>query len=494
MRFTVDAAQKGSSFPHYWEMCVGSCHAYTALRADWQAQMKKAHDDLGFKYVRFHGLFCDDMSVCVEAKKPFSNESLGLVYNFINIDKIFDFLLSIGMKPFIELGFMPAALASGTKECFHYHGNITPPKDYAEWEKLVQAFTEHLVERYGLDEVRSWYFEVWNEPNLVFFWAGSQQDYFKLYAASVRAIKSVDGELRVGGPATSINAWLPDMIEYCKQNLLPLDFLSTHHYPSDDPLWRSGMDIMDFFASGGIEKMGTYERGILRVMTEKAREEAGTLPLIYTEWNITAVCGDALHDEPYASAMLAKVLADNDGLVEGYSFWTVSDIFEESAQFAGVFHGGFGLQTCDGIPKPTYRLFELFHALGEERLTVNCDVNDSTLELLAVRGEKKLDIILYNHQVPGEPVKDEACTVAVSGLLAVKGVTAARIDDGHANPKSAWIKMGKPEYTNNRQVQELIQSSSLKKEPVSFTQKGDTVEISLTVPVYGCCALEIILE
>lgn len=494
MVFTIDTAQKGTSFPHYWEMCVGSCHAYTALRADWQVQMKKAHDELGFQYVRFHGLFCDDMSVCIETKTPFTHESLGITYNFINIDKIFDFLLSIGMKPFIELGFMPAALASGTKECFHYHGNITPPKDYAEWEKLVHALTEHLVERYGLDEVRQWYFEVWNEPNLAYFWAGTQQDYFDLYAASVRAIKSVDSALRVGGPATSINAWLPDMIAYCKRNDLPLDYLSTHHYPSDDPLWRSGMDIMDFFAAGGAAKMGTYERGILRIMTEKAREEAGSLPLIYTEWNISAVCGEALHDEPYAATMLAKVLADNDGLVQGYSFWTVSDIFEESAQLAGVFHGGFGLQTCDGVPKPAYRLFEIFHALGNERLAVKCGTDGSTLELLAVRGEGKLHLVLHNHQVPGEPVKDETCTVAVNGLKPVKSVTAMRIDNIHANAKNAWAQMGKPAYLSSGQVAELVCASELKSEPVSFTQNGDTVEICLTIPAQGCCALEIIME
>jgi len=491
MKFLIDAEQKGKSFPHYWEMCVGSCRAYTALRADWQKQMKKAHDELGFRYVRFHGIFCDDMSVCIEAEKPFTHESLGIVYNFINIDKIFDFLLSIDMKPFIELGFMPSALASGAKTCFHYKGNITPPKDINEWEKLVRAFVEHLVERYGLNEVRQWYFEVWNEPNLAFFWAGTMQDYFDLYSASARAVKSIDEKLRIGGPATSINAWIPEMINYCRQNSLPLDFLSTHHYPSDDPLWRSGMDIKEFLESGGAEKMGTYERGILRVMTEKTRKEAGSLPLIYTEWNISAVCGESLHDEPYASAMLAKILADNDGLVEGYSYWTVSDIFEEMAQLHGVFHGGFGLQTCDGIPKPVYRLFQLFHTLGNERLDVNCSGDSSTLEILAVRGGYRLQLILYNHQVPAEPVKDEACVVIIKNLKSVKNVTAMRIDENQANPKSEWIKMGKPAYLNNSQIRQLKLSSEMQREQIRYTHKADELKIELNVPPHGVCSLEI---
>ncbi|HMN59077.1 MAG TPA: hypothetical protein PJ988_01860, partial [Anaerolinea sp.] len=231
IQFLVDSTQAGTPFNHYWEQCVGSCHAVMGLRADWRAQLEKSHRELGFQYVRFHGLLDDVMSVCVRESDPFHPDAeTRLRYNFFNIDSIFDFLLSIGMKPFIELGFMPTALASGDTTCFYYKANVTPPADYSAWEALIRALTQHLVDRYGLEEVRSWFFEVWNEPNLFFFWAGSQADYFRLYEHAARAIKNVDAGLRVGGPATSVNAWIPEMLAFCRSSGVPIDFVSTHHY------------------------------------------------------------------------------------------------------------------------------------------------------------------------------------------------------------------------------------------------------------------------
>jgi xylan 1,4-beta-xylosidase len=167
--FFVDAKSAGKPFAHYWELCVGSCHAVMGLRSDWREQLEKAHRELGFEYVRFHGLLNDEMSVCTK------DADGSLRYSFFNIDSIFDFLLKIGMKPFIELGFMPEALASGTETCFHYKANVTPPADYDLWATMIKTLTRHFIERYGTAEVRSWFFEVWNEPNLKFFWAGSKE-------------------------------------------------------------------------------------------------------------------------------------------------------------------------------------------------------------------------------------------------------------------------------------------------------------------------------
>jgi len=157
--------------------------------------------------------------------------------------------------------------------------------------------------------MRAWFFEVWNEPNLPFFWAGTKEEYFKLYEAAARAIKSVDSRLRVGGPATSVNAWIPEMIAFCQRSGAPLDFISTHHYPTDDPLWRNqSLSWEDF-----MKVAGQYQRGVLFEMTAKARLEAGKLPLYYTEWNTSAMVPDPLHDEPFSAAMIAKTIADAAG-------------------------------------------------------------------------------------------------------------------------------------------------------------------------------------
>lgn len=493
MNFLINNQEQGRVFPHYWELCVGSCHAYTALREDYRKQLKRAHEELGFKYVRFHGIFDDDMCVCVE-KRTFMGESLGIVYNFVNIDNIFDFLISIGMKPFVEIGFMPECLASGDKTCFHYKGNITPPKDYVKWTHFIEAFTKHIIERYGAEEVRSWYFEVWNEPNLDFFFAGTQEEYFKLYEHTVRTIKSVDKNLRVGGPATSINAWIPQMINFCEQNSVPLDFVSTHHYPSDDPLWKnSDIGLEEFFTKMG-HLVGTYDRGILKKMTLKARSEAGKYPLIYTEWNTSASTEEDQHDECYAAALVAKTLSDNDGLVEGYAFWTFTDIFEEKSQIPAVFHGGFGLQTYSGVAKPTYRLFQLFHHLGKERLSViSKPSEDETVEVLATKVQDGLKIIAYNHNIMNGEIKEENITITIDNIESIKEISISRIDEEHVNPKKAWIEMGRPEYVNAHQLEKLHKASELMEEKCNFeVLNNKSIRLTLSIPPHGVCGIHVV--
>ncbi|RMC49747.1 beta-xylosidase [Lactobacillus sp. ESL0228] len=477
LNFTIDENKK-TNFPHYWETCVGSCHAYTALREDYRKQLIKVHKELGFKYVRFHGIFDDEMSVCVE-NFDFNGKSQGITYNFINIDKIFDFLLTIGMKPFIELSFMPTCLASGKNRIFPYGGNNTMPKTDAMWEELISRFISHLIERYGKEEVESWFFEVWNEPNLPLFFAGNQKDYFHLYQITALAIRKIDSKIKIGGPATSFNSWILEMITFCENNHVPLDFITTHHYPTDDPLWQSGLGIEEFFKNSDQEKTD-YHCGILKEMTTKTRQQAKSYPLYYTEWNVSAMVGDQIHDEPYAAAMVAKTLADNDGLVEGYSFFTFTDIFEEQYQKPGVFHGGYGLQTVQGIEKPVYRIFEIYHQLGMQRLKV-IDKNQGTAEVLAVQKQKDLQVLVYNHNVPSGKIASEKVVINIAKKKKYKAILQ-RIDQNHANSFGKWQEIGKPEYLKQAEVDELRKSSELQDQEIEIG-KG---QIVLEMPPHSC--------
>ena len=491
VEFVVDATSKGTPFPHYWELCVGSCHAIMGLRSDWREQLEKSHRELGFQYVRFHGLLNDEMSVCVKDVNPFVKDTPAtLRYSFFNIDSIFDFLLSIGMKPFIELGFMPDALASGTTTCFHYKANVTPPADYGQWEALIAALTWHLVDRYGIDEVRTWFFEVWNEPNLSFFWAGTKGEYFKLYEHSARAIKSVDSQLRVGGPATSVNAWIPDMLDFCRKSGVPIDFVSTHHYPTDDPLWKNnGLSMEEFFEQFA-QELGKYERGILRKMTAKARSEADNMPLYYTEWNTSAMLPDDIHDDCYSAALVAKTIVDNDGLVDGYAFWTFSDLFEERAQFAAPFHGGFGLQNVYGIPKPTYRVFEMLHSLGYQRLAVTCG-SESTVEMLAVRGVSEITLFVYNHNIPDEAIHAEEVEIKLKDIVPAGLALIRRVDAHNANPKQKWIALGSPEYPGKDKLAEIEKASHLVPQPMSIETVPVGCAMRFVMPAHGVAAITI---
>ena len=346
--FICDLKENGEAFPHFWEHTIGSGHATLALRADWQQQLKRCHRDLGFKHVRFHGILSDNMGTLV-------NENNKLIYSFFNSDQVFDFLLSIGMAPFVELSFMPLALASGKKTVFKYRDNVTAPKNYAAWESLIYKTVQHWVQRYGLDKVRTWFFEIWNEPNLKSFWTATQSDYFKLYKHAAKAIKNVHPDLKVGGPATAKNAWVTEFRNYCKKHSVPYDFISTHHYPTD-AFGKPGDDT--------ITQLAKSKRSILRKQATDIKKKAGETPVYYTEWSTSSNPFDELHDQSYAAAFIVKTILEARGQVDGYSYWTFSDIFDENYFSSKPFHGGFGLLNIYGIPKPAYRAFELLHKLG----------------------------------------------------------------------------------------------------------------------------------
>ena len=480
MNIEVSTGTSSNRIKKYWKKCVGSCHAATALREDWRRQLKTCREEFGFEYVRFHGILNDDMSVCLR------NEDGSLEYSFFNIDSIFDFLLGIGMKPFIELSFMPAALASGSKTTMHYKANITPPKSYDEWADLNGALACHLIQRYGAEEVRTWFFEIWNEPNLDLFWTGTMEEYFQLYKSAVLAIKKADSKLMVGGPATAIDAWIPELKAFCAENGLPLDFISTHHYPTD-AAYGKGLNME--------EQMSRSKRGVLTVRLQKALEEAYPLPVYYTEWNNSPSPRDSYHDDPYNAAFIVKTITDSlkqldCNLLECYSFWSFSDIFEECGFSSEPFHGGFGLMNIYGIPKPSYRAFQMLSRLSGECLEAVVDEN-STIDCFACQDENNTVILISNYQVPLSPIKEERVSLRITGIKGVKSVILERIDESHANPKKVWMEIGSPTYPDNRQIQALMKASEMIQEKAEWTVDEEGLLININIKPFSVVAVYI---
>ncbi len=471
---TCDLSGATTPLPHFWEHTVGSGHAPLALRADWQAQLKKAHSELGFRHVRFHGIFSHPMDTLICQNEEF-------LYSFFNADQIFDFLLSIGMKPFVELSFMPLALSSGGTTVFHYNANISPPKDYQNWANLITKSVSHWVKRYGIEEVRQWFFEVWNEPNLKNFWGGTQDDYFKLYRFTVEAIKKVDKSLRVGGPATAKNEWVADFVEFCEKNDLPADFVSTHHYPTD-AFGEIGIETVEQLAAG--------RRSIMREDAQDVYRQAKGKPVYYTEWNASSNPRDELHDEPYAAAFITKTIMEANGLVAGYSFWTFTDIFEENYFPSMPFHGGFGLQNIHGIPKPTYRAFELLHHLGEELLIV--DGLHPTVDAWVIRKDtNSVTVLLTNHALPKHPIGAEIVKMKLDNAPNYSSAVVRRIDDAHANPKKLWQEMNKPEYLSASEVDHLTEASRLTEEPIECQYDDSAVGFEIDLPPHSVAAVTV---
>lgn len=469
--FNCDFLAHAKVFTHYWEHTVGSGHAPLALRSDWQAQMLRCHNELGFQHVRFHDLLSDEMGTLVCEDKQ-------LIYSFFNADRIMDFLLSIGMRPFVELSFMPDALASGKDTVFHYNANVTPPADYSAWATLIQKLAAHWVARYGVEEVRRWFFEVWNEPNMNGFWKGSQDDYFRLYRETAAAVKGVDAALQVGGPATAHNKWIPEFLNFCRRENAAVDFVSTHHYPTD-AFGKAGADTRKQLAHASPEEMAKEVTTV--------RQQAHGLPVYYTEWNCSSNPRDPLHDQAFTAAFATRIIMASDGTAQGYSFWTFSDIFEENYFPSVPFHGGFGLLNIHGIAKPVYRAFQLLHGMGTEQLET--EGRHATVNVWVVRNGKAATILMTNLAMPEHHVETELVEVQLAGAPLPKSAWIERIDEDHANPRKEWQAMGEPEYLNARQVEQLQTASLLRAEVQPWKREDGAVHFSAVLPPQSVAAI-----
>ncbi len=482
IEFTCDFSQKPVSFEHHWEHTIGSGHAQLALRADWQQQLLRCHRELGVKHVRFHAILSDRKGTlpCVQDK---------LLYSFFNADQGIDYLLSIGVRPFIELSFMPETLASGSKTVFSYQANVTPPNNYEHWADLMRELVTHFIDRYGLKEVSQWFFEVWNEPNLEAFWTGKQEDYFKLYHHTVEAIKGVDPSLKVGGPVTAMNAWVEDFVKFCEDEDLPVDFVSTHIYPTD-PFGKIGDDTISQLAQASDTVMSDHAR-------ETHRHAKGR-PVYYTEWNTSSNPRDPLHDEPFAAAFATKIIMDVNEYVEGYSWWTFSDIFEENYFPSLPFQGGFGLLNIEGIPKPVYRAFELLHNLGTQRYDVEGgkggEGGNDTVDAWVIGKGKSFTVLLVNHAMPRHPISTELVNVKVSNAPQPRASYMERVNEHHANATCAWREMGEPKYLSAREIQQLQAASKLTKELMECLYTDETIHLQLALPPHSVTAVKVELE
>lgn len=367
------------------DFCVGGGRAYETLLGENQRQLRVVHEECGFRYLRFHGLFHDDMGVYQETREgtPF--------YNWQYVDLLYDAMLRMGVRPFVELSFTPSKLAGGEKTIFFWRGNVTMPKKLEEWEALVRAFTRHVTERYGKEEIKTWFFEVWNEPNLYGFFASDTpfEDYLRLYEASARAVKSVCPEYRVGGPSTAGCAWVPEFIRACADAQLPLDFITTHTYSVEGFVDEFGQDLQRLIPDES--SVSGDMRGVRQQMDQSCMPG---LPLYFTEWSSSYSSRDNVHDSYHEAAFVLTRIKDAFRYVDGMSYWTFSDIFEEAGPGPAPFHGGFGLMNIKGLKKPGFFAYRYLHRLGKSLLA--CDDRHS----LCACGDSGVQVLLWDYTVP----------------------------------------------------------------------------------------------
>ncbi|MHC4789758.1 MAG: GH39 family glycosyl hydrolase, partial [Planctomycetota bacterium] len=230
------------------------------------------------------------------------------------------------------------------------------------------------------------------------------------------------------------------------------------------------------------ERLAAAPRGVLTEWAKETRDRAGGLPLYYTEWNTSSSCRDPRHDEPYAAAFALKTIADNDGLVNGYSFWTFSDVFEEQGLASRPFHGGFGLLTLHEVEKPAYQAFRFLHEAGNERLPVTGE--GGATEAMAVTRGPATHVLLWNYDAPGSGIETARVELAVTGADRPLRATLERVDADHANPKAAWDGMGRPHYPAPAQVEQLKDAAAIAPEELNVSGQAEQC-VELSLPPYG---------
>jgi xylan 1,4-beta-xylosidase len=452
-RIELDLARASQPLDRFFNDCVGSDYPGTLHRPDTLAQLKTAVDELGFRQLRFHAIFHDVL-------KTVSRDAQGqLVFDFDGIDRLYDALLERRIRPLVELGFTPKALATSDSKIFWWQGNTSHPRP-DDWVVLVDAFVRHLLQRYGQQELRQWQFEVWNEPNLDGFWEhADQQAYFDLYTRSAKAIKAIDPHLRVGGPSTAGAAWVPEFLAHAKDTGTPVDFISTHAY---------GVD------AGFLDEFGVEDRqlspspdaivgDVRRVRSQIEASHLPGLPLYFTEWSTSYNPRDKVHDSYMSAAYVLTKLRQSQGLAQSMSYWTFSDLFEEPGPPDAAFHGGFGMMTRDGIRKPVWFAYKYLAALHGLEIPVADSCCWATLAPDGLRAViwdwRNPDQKVSNRTFFGKPQPArELAPVPVS----LRGVAPGRYrlslhrtgylaNDAH----TAWLKMGEPKDLDATQLQRL---------------------------------------
>ena len=484
---TIDVSKAAvQPLDHYWS--VGTCagRANEGLRTSWVEQLRLSQQQCGFQYLRMHGLFDDDMCVYFEKKNGQA------VYSWQYIDEVYDRMLALGVRPFVELSFFPKGIAAdNSKLQMWYQNRVTPDRArYPKWHAMIKAFCQHLIERYGLDEVSQWYFEVWNEPNLDFgFFDGTKSDYFELYKTTAEAIKSVSSRLRVGGPATSnfiadsrhdgertdnsksifysqedINkqqwkaVWMEEFLDYCAKEQLPVDFITCHAYPTDyalDPVTKKGKDAIRYVHSL------RDDLNWLRKTLAASRYPNAEIHI--TEWSTSPSSRDKMHDLLPPAAYIVKAMLECQHLANSVMYWTFTDIFEEKGGGEDIFHGGFGMINFQGIVKPSFHAYRMLNQLGDEQL-----YNEDPVVVSRHSDTKKITAIAYNYPkefeeaVPASrnagsymKASSKKLSLKLRGLKPGATFTIETLDKDHGNAYDAWEQMGRPHSPTREQTEAL---------------------------------------
>ncbi|MCE3261074.1 MAG: beta-xylosidase [Pseudoduganella sp.] len=490
-KVVLDAAKAEKPLDRFFDLSVGADYPGTLRRDDSMAQLRTLVQETGFRYIRFHAIFHDVLQTV-------RSENGKITYDWTGIDKLYDDLLARKIKPFVELGFTPKALATSNAKIFYWEGNTSHP-ELNGWRDLVTAFVHHVRQRYGEEEVRTWFFEVWNEPNLDGFWErADQKAYFELYDVTAKAIKAIDPALRVGGPSTAGAAWVPEFLEHVAKSGSGVDFVTTHTYGVESGfLDEKGVDDTKLSPSPD-----AVIGDVRRVRAQIAASRFPQLPLYFTEWSTSYTPRDLVHDSYISAAYILSKLQGSKGYAQGMSYWTYTDLFEEPGPPTKPFEGGFGLMNPQGIRKGAYFTYKYLHALSGKEIPVQDG------QVMAASDGKALRAVAWDFQQPQQPVSNRSF---YSRVLPSTPSAPLAFEVRHAQPGkyrlqvrrtgfrandayTAYIEMGMPDKLTPAQLKQLEELTRDVPESERVVSIGKSGSFALTVPMRSNDVVLVTLE
>jgi xylan 1,4-beta-xylosidase len=463
---TIDCQKTPIPRSDLYRFSVGSDRAKIFLRNEHQRDLSTLAKSVEFRYLRCHGIFNEEMDIIQR------DEAGKITYNWKNVDAFIEQLRRVKIKPFVELGFIPEAIASGKKTIFYWKGNVTPPAQQKDWGDLVAAFAKHCITKYGLAEVRSWYFEVWNEPNLDGFWTGGQDGYFELYKTSAFALKAVDTKLRVGGPSTAGMGWIPEFLDYCAKNSVPVDFVSSHSYGTTEGFLDEKGRSHTTLSPNPNSLHGEFVAARANIKKSKFPN----LPLFITEWGPSYSPRDPIHDSYICAPYILEKIRLNEGVVDGLSYWAFSDQFEEPGPPGRPFHGGFGLMNVDGLKKPAFHAYDFLGQLGPKEIKTDYSraiVTPSRSGYIVLvwdytaQKQDAPDDPFYHRDLPATPLPELVIRLTHAKPGTYK-VTRQGVGYKRADLYGAYLDAGKPvdnkANLNSTNLKKLTEASTVKAE------------------------------
>lgn len=454
MKIQLDINNRCGKLNTPWNFGINTCHAILWKRKDLMNHAVLASENCGFKYVRFHNIISKHLNVYTE------DENGNPVIDFTIFDEIFDNVAKCGYIPFFEVGFCPDALSRHTRDLCFYEADPSIPLCFDKWSYLIREITKHCLDRYGLEYVKQWYFEVWNEPDL--FYDGTMEDYFELYDYTVTAIKEVNSSLRVGGPATSKCLWVEDFIKHVEKGSqvtsgkpVPCDFISTHAYPSDLAFLDSDYGDVELQQSDVMFNLYSHVKELVDNSSLKG------VPIFMGEWNSSAGPFAENHDEKNNCAYVIKILHDVKDIIDGSLYWNLSDIYEEQGFHYIPFHGGYGIFNINDIPKSSYHAFEMLNKLSGEEISI--DILEGRARALAAIDESKnnINVLLYYYCEPEDvDLKAEKIELNLSGINSeTLRVKSSAVTDNSGSAYEWWQKVGSPQFINSETLNMLLEKS-----------------------------------